>query len=48
MHGSGRVTKNLQVTMQRLTNLLKANPNVRFIPNENNKKHAGMWEWIGD
>ena len=48
MHGRGRVTKNLQVTTQRLANLLKANPNIKFIPNENNNKHAGMWEWVGD
>ena len=42
-----RRTKNLQVTIHRLANLLKGNPNVKYIPNDNHK-HAGMWEWIGE
>ena len=46
MHGRGVTTR--QVTMQRLSNLLKANPNLQHIKNPTNPRHAGKWEWIGD
>jgi|TARA_R100000152_G_C6737627_1_gene161642 dihydroxyacetone kinase-like predicted kinase len=44
----GRNRTNLQLTVHRLANFLKANPNIKYIPNEENVKRAGMWEWIGD
>ena len=47
MDGRNR-TKHLQVTIQRLCNLLKQNKNVKFIPDINNAKRAGIWKWIGD
>jgi|13_taG_2_1085334.scaffolds.fasta_scaffold39509_2 hypothetical protein len=46
MDGRGR-TRHLRVTVFRLTNLLKQNPNIEYIP-ANNHKRAGMWKWIGD
>jgi hypothetical protein len=47
MDGRNR-TKNLQVTIQRLCNLLKQNKNIKFIPDVNNDKRPGMWKWVGD
>lgn len=44
MHGIGKTS--LQITVNRLCNFLRINPCVKYIPNKNNKKLAGMWEWI--
>ena len=46
MHGRGKTSR--IVSIQRLTNLLYMNPNIKYIPDERNCKRVGMWEWIGD
>lgn len=46
MHGRNKTSR--QVTIQRLTNLLYMNPNIKFIPNFPNCKKAGIYKWIGD
>jgi hypothetical protein len=46
MDGRGR-TK-YQMTIWRLTNLLKGNPNVKYIKMCRFHKKPGMWKWIGD
>ena len=46
MDGRGR-TRHLRVTVYRLTNLMKANPNIKYIPADNHKR-AGEWEGVGD
>jgi len=46
MDGRGR-TRNYQVSIHRLANLLKQNPYIEYIPDTNLKK-AGKWKWVGD
>ena len=47
MDGRSR-TRNLQVTIQRLCNLLKQNKNIKFIHHPSSLTKTGTWEWIGD
>ena len=46
MNGYGRTS--YQVTVGRLTNLLKQNPNVEYIRLCRFHKKPGMWKWVGD
>ena len=46
MNGYGKTSH--QVTIGRLTNLLKQNPNVEYIQLCRFHKKPGMWKWIGD
>jgi len=46
MHGRKRTIR--QVSIQRLTNLLKQNKNVKFIHHPTSLTQTGSWKWIGD
>mgnify|MGYP003151784857 CR=1 FL=1 len=46
MHGYGKTS--VQVSIQRVANLLRGNKNVQYIPNIPKSKRSGKWKWVGD